>query len=223
MRHMWKAHQMSVYYSDDQVTLHHGDCREITAWLEADVLVTDPPYGMAYVSNSSKYGSSAPIAGDADAGIRDLVLGMWGSRPSLVFGTWRIARPAGARALIVWDKGDSPGMGDLKLPWGPSHEEVYVSGEGFVGKRTGSVIRNNTLPPSSGARPDHPTPKPIALMERLIEKCPPGVIADPFAGSGATLVAARNLGRRAIGVECEERYCEVIARRLVQDVLDFGQ
>lgn len=212
---------MKPYYDEDGITLYLGDCREVTAWLAADVLVTDPPYGMAYVSNSSKYGSTKPIAGDGDARIRDDALQLWGDRPALVFGTWRVPRPTGARALLVWDKGDSPGMGDLKLPWGPSHEEVYVLGDGFVGKRGPSVVRFPTLPPSASWRPDHPTPKPVALMESLIAKCPPGVIAEPFAGSGATLLAARAQGRRAIGVEVDEGYCRLIVDRLAQGDL-FG-
>jgi site-specific DNA-methyltransferase (adenine-specific) len=69
----------------------------------------------------------------------------------------------------------------------------------------------------------HPTPKPIPLMGNLIEKCPDGVIADPFAGSGATLIAARNLGRKTIGVELEEKYCEIIASRLANQTFDFSQ
>jgi site-specific DNA-methyltransferase (adenine-specific) len=202
------------YYADESVTLYHGDCREISAWLEADVLVTDPPYGMAYVSGWKPN----EIAGDRTLNIRDDALALWGDRPALVFGTWRVERPAATRALLVWDKGEWPGMGDLSLPWGPSHEEVYVLGSGFVGAREGTVVRTNRIPAS---RVDHPTPKPVSLMERLVQKCPPGVIADPFAGSGATLLAARAQGRRSIGVELEERYCEIIASRLAQGDL-FG-
>lgn len=115
------------YYADALVTLYHGDSHDVAEWLAADVLVTDPPYGMGYVSNASKYGSTVPIAGDGDVSLRNDILSAWGDRPALVFGTWR--------------------------------------------------------------------------------------------GSGSTLVAARNLGRAAIGVEIEERYCEVAARRLAQGVL----
>lgn len=224
------AHPPTPYYSDEFVTLYHGDCLEMTDWLEADSLVTDPPYGMGYVSNFSKRGPSAPIAGDADPNLRDTILHMWADhdpngndgelRPALVFGTWRVPRPANTRQIIVWDKGDSPGMGDLAIPWGPAHEEVYVIGVGFSGRRRANVYRVPTIGASSAERPNHPTPKPVSLMEQLVSYCP-GVIADPFAGSGATLLAAKYLGRRAVGVELEERYCEVIAKRLAQDTL-FG-
>lgn len=216
---------MSIYYQDEHVTLYHGDCLEITQWLDADVLVTDPPYGMAYISNASKYkGPSDAIANDDSVELRDLVLRLWGDRSALAFGTWKVARPQNVKQLIIWDKGDSPGMGDLTIPWGPSHEEIYVLGDssGFTGKRGGAVIRANTLSPSDNQRPDHPTPKPIGLMERLIEKTV-GTIADPFAGSGATLIAARNLGRKAIGVELEEKYCEIIAKRLSQQAFNFEE
>ena len=216
------------YYQDDAVTLYHGDCLEVTEWLAADVLVTDPPYGMAYDSRWVK-GRQRPIANDRDAAARDSALAQWGDRPALVFGTWRAPRPAKTKAVIVWDKTDGvgPGMGDLSAPFGTSHEEIYQLGTwkrpaGIP--RQGSVIRTAVVmgtPSGLVATVGHPTPKPVPLMERLVAAVPPGTIADPFAGSGSTLVAARNLGRAAIGVELEERYCEIAARRLAQDCLDL--
>ena len=142
--------------------------------------------------------------------------------PALIFGTWRAERPRDARTLLIWDKG-LVGMGALDLPWGPSHEEIYVLGTGFVGKRGKSVIHIQGLSANDPERFGHPTPKPVPLMETLIAHCPPGRIADPFAGSGSTLVAAKLLGRKAVGVELEEKYCEIAARRLSQGVLDFGE
>lgn len=214
------------YYQDELVTLYHGDCLEITEWLEADVLVTDPPYGMAYVSNMNRNKRNAklgrPVAADESVDARDRALNAWGTRPALVFGRWNCPRPASTRARLIWAKGPSAGMGDVSMPWGPAEEEIYVLGAGFAGKREPNVLSVQMLMSADRNRPDHPTPKPVPLMERLIEKCPPGVIADPFAGSGSTLIAARNLGRRAIGVELEERYCEIIASRLDQMCLDFG-
>lgn len=209
-----------AYYSDDSVVLIHGDCLELAdLWTCADVLVTDPPYGMAYDSGRVK-GRSTVIVGDGDTTIRESLLDLWLPRPALVFGTWRQPRPAGLRHVLIWDKGDDPGTGDLTMPWGNSHEEVYVFGKGFVGKRGPAVLRCPKPPVND--RDAHPTPKPAALMSALIAKCPPGTIADPFAGSGSTLVAAKALGRQSIGVEIDERYCEIAARRLSQDVLDFG-
>lgn len=211
---------VSPYYSDEHVTLYHGDCREITAWLDADVLVTDPPYGIGYQSGWKVW---KPIAGDNDPGVRDHVLNAWGGKPALVFGRWDAPRPAATRARLIWDKGNSAGMGDLKMPWGRSDEEIYVLGAGFIGRRGSNVIRSRVQSASDRDRPDHPTPKPVSLMELLIAKCPPGTISDPFTGSGSTLVAAKLLGRRAIGVEIEEKYCEIAARRLAQDALPFGE
>ena len=211
------------YYEDDLVILYHGDCLERPEWWTgADVLVTDPPYGMAYQSGWVRDRTNRAIAGDDTTGVRDAALHAWGNRPALIFGTWRAERPRDARTLLIWDKG-LVGMGALDLPWGPSHEEIYVLGTGFVGKRGKSVIHIQGLSSNDPERFGHPTPKPVPLMETLIAHCPPGCIADPFAGSGSTLVAAKLLGRKAVGVELEEKYCEIAARRLSQGVLDFGE
>lgn len=215
-----------IVYEDDDVLVIWGNCMDPTVmehWMRADVLVTDPPYGMSYVSNSSKYnGPSKAIAGDQDPELRDRVLAAWrmthkdNDGPAMMFGKWNVPRPSGVRQRLIWDKGDSPGMGDLSMPWGPGDEEIYVMGSGWTGPRTTNVLRQRTMSGSDRRRPNHPTPKPIALMEALIANAPEGVIADPFAGSGATVIAARNLGRKVIAVELESDYCEIIFRFLSQ-------
>ena len=202
---------MTPYYDEGGIVIYHGDCREMREWLAADVLVTDPPYGMRYESGWQ----ARRIANDEDTTARDAAVAVWGDRPALVFGRWDCPRPAKARLVITWDKGDWPGMGDLAPPWGPSTEEIYVLGAGFVGRRSGSVIRTDRMTGETL----HPNQKPVPLLGRLIEKCPPGVIADPFMGIGTTLRAAKDLGRNAIGIEIEERYCEIAAKRLSQQTL----
>lgn len=131
-------------------------------------------------------------------------------------------RPGGTKERLIWDKRPCGFMGDTKSPWGGTDEEIYVLGTGFVGKRTSNIIN---VPTTLGAdRPGHPTPKPVPLMEKLITACPEHwVIVDPFAGSGSTLRAAKNLGRKAIGFEIEEKYCEIAAQRLAQETLGIFQ
>lgn len=212
------------YYQDDRVTLYHGDCLEITEWLAADVLVTDPPYGIPGGRVGSHYGGRPQVHPDAgwdQIDTRDAALARWGERPRAVFGTPNAASPGHRGVPLIWDKGDSPGMGDPQWPFGPSYEVIWVGGQGWAGRRRSSILRAPRL--TSDAREvGHPTPKPVVLMEAVLQYAPPGTIADPFAGSGSTLVAAKALGRRAIGVELEEKYCEIAARRLSQEVLDLG-
>jgi DNA modification methylase len=219
---------VTPYYQDDLITLYLGSCLTITEWTSADVLITDPPYGVG--------GNLTTTTGthewDKTLDVRDQALAMFLSggargdeleRPYAMFASPR--RLDGAvpyRGLpLVWDKGESVGMGDTRFPWRPNYELIYVSGPGWTGRRTSSVLR---VPLSSKAatQEGHPTPKPVGLMRMLIEKAPPGVIADPFAGTGSTLVAAKQLGRTAIGVELDPVYAAHAVSRLAQDTLDLG-
>jgi DNA modification methylase len=209
---------MTPYYEKDGITIYHGDCREILPTVDAAVMVSDPPYGIAY--NSGHYGTlPRSIKGDKDTSARDGALQEWHPRPALIFGSWKIERPADTRMLLVWDTLGALGMGDLSLPWKPAHQEVYVIGSGFNGHRGSDVLRfANTQAQAANGRV-HPNEKPVKLLAALIAKCPEGTILDPFMGSGTTLVAAKNLGRKAIGIEIEEKYCEIAAKRLAQGVL----
>jgi len=210
------------FYQDSNVILFNCDClSNIGLWnIDNAVMVSDPPYGMKFQSHMRKDGPSDAIAGDESPELRDKILEAWGDiKPALVFGTWRVPRPTACKQLLIWNKtGVGPLMGNLDLPWGPCHEDVYVLGSGFVGKRVSNVLTFDGLTPGSKDRPNHPTPKPVSLMKDLISHCPPSlIVVDPFAGSGTTLVAAKALGRKAIGIELETKYCEVIVERLLKE------
>jgi site-specific DNA-methyltransferase (adenine-specific) len=222
---------LGPYYTDEFVTLYHGDCREVTAWLEADVLVTDPPYGIGWNrgTNSVRHSKPQPgILGDHDTSARDGALDLWGTlRPGVVFGSLHAPAPIGNRQTLIWRKPTDAGVYGSTMGWRRDVEAVFLIGT--WPRRTprwSSVLvsraRSVGNPSSAAGRTGHPHAKPLDLMEELINRAPLGVIADPFAGSGSTLVAAKQLGRNAIGVELDERYCEIAAKRLSQGVLDFG-
>jgi DNA modification methylase len=226
---VFRKGNVKPYYEDDLVTLYHGDCLEITEWLQADVLVTDPPYGVEWSERRGGYkgrGSYQPVPhavkGDSSTEARDAAMAAWKPKPAVVFGSWKSHRPDGVSKRLIWDKAGSH-PGPLNAAFYTADEEIYILGDGFrkSSPPQRSVIRTQEQRSAEVAKIGHPTPKPVGLMELLIGRCPPGAIADPFAGSGSTLVAARNLSRRAIGVELEEKYCELIAKRLSQQAFDL--
>jgi DNA modification methylase len=223
---------VTPYYEDAQVTLYHGDCLEETAWTEADVLVTDPPYGIAWSKGQWNKQHNperrAGIQNDADTSARDGVLRQWGSKPALVFGSLKAEYPSGWARMLVFEKPRNSGLIGNRMPWFTNWEPVFVCGQWPDQTPSSSAVVRTRAMSASGysgyaTKTGHPHTKPTDVMEALINVCPLGVVADPFAGSGSTLVAARNLGRKAIGVEIEERYCELIASRLAQACFDFGE
>jgi site-specific DNA-methyltransferase (adenine-specific) len=216
----------SAYWSDDLITLYLGDCRKVTEWLAADVLVTDPPYGIAWSGGALPNGGPAhgQIAGDGDLRARDDALTLWGDRIGAVFGDALLPRPEGSKQALIYGKPPNAGFLGARAGFRRDIELIYLLGPWPVQPPArSSIIRTaaRSLDPMA-KRHGHPHTKPVDVMETLIAACPPGVIADPFAGSGSTLVAARNLGRRAIGVEIDERYAERAAGRLSQGTLELA-
>jgi site-specific DNA-methyltransferase (adenine-specific) len=159
-----------------------------------------------------------------DSAVRDTVLEQWANRPAMVFGDLMLPPPVGVKHVLIYDKGACVGFTGAIAGFRRNAEAVYLLGKGWPSGLGGRSCIVSTLAPAAGrGRAGHPHTKPLDVMEQLITVCPAGVIADPCAGSGSTLLAAKRLGHKSIGVELEERYCEIAARRLDQNVLPFGE
>lgn len=212
------------YYQDDLVTLYHGDCREISEWLTADVLVTDPPYGRNWrqgkIKGKSGSKASAGIANDKDTTARDEALELWGDRKGIVFGDLMLPPPSLTKLVCVYYKQGDPAIGMRGAMGGVRRdcEAIYLTGKWPSGLGGRSSVFATSLQISSvngivRRNGGHPHTKPEDVMRDLLALCD-GAIADPFVGSGSTLVAAKALGRHAIGVELYEGYCRIAAARL---------
>jgi DNA modification methylase len=197
---------------DGRLVIYHGDCLEVLPSVDADVLLTDPPYGVKFEGKQTRHGiHQGGYIGEDSAEVGPSVV-----REALV----RVKRAGifpGNRNLHAYPKPDDIGCvycpsGAGMGPWG----FVCFHSVLFYGKRPGA-LRPSSMVSFATARPNgHPCPKPLAWMQWLVDltSTPDEVILDPFVGSGTTLEAARSRGRRAIGIEIEERYCEIAARRL---------
>lgn len=208
------------YYQDQAVTIYHGDCRDILPLLDpVDLVLTDPPYGMDYQSSRRiDIDRHAKIAGDSE-------FPMWifeELKPSNALFVWcrwdNLKTIPAPKSFIVWDKG-SHSMGDLNHEFGRQWEgcAFYPGPQHKFEFRPVDLIRAAKVPPLSLR---HPAEKPVAALTPLI-RSHAGLILDPFMGSGTTLRAAKDLGRKAIGIELEEKYCEIAAKRMKQEVFSF--
>lgn len=231
----------------DSCELWLGDSRKLVSDITDPVncIITDPPYGMDFVSNKGERADNAQYQRELD-GDEDLewAIGLFnevmaGLLPKLtdpgevyIFTAWHIldAWMPVVRALpdlelkqmLIWDKG-YPGLGDLAGNWGCGHEIIlYLKrGRRLVPKRRSGIIHVDKL---ASRKNVHPTEKPVTLIEHLIEMStdPGDLIVDPFAGSGSTIVAAQKLGRRGVGIEKDEGFHRSASARLSQPGLLLG-
>ena len=212
---------MKPYYEDDSVTIYHGDCREILPELSpVDVVVTDPPYGINYQSaRRTEHQRLGGIKGDDE--FPKFIFEIQFNVAMFVFMRWdNLSDVKKPKSFIAWDKG-CHSMGDLEHEFGRQWEGIafYPGPEHKFTKRPVDIIR---VPRVSPSKLVHPTEKPPECITPLIESHIGECVLDPFMGSGATLRAAKDLGRKAIGIELEEKYCEIAAKRMAQEVFDFG-
>lgn len=245
---------MSLYYSDENVTLYHGDSRAIAPTLTADAAIVDPPYGDTSLTWDTWPAGWVSKLPDVDS--------VW------CFGSMRMFldnahefTTAGFKygQEIVWEKHNGSGFHSDRFrrvhefavhfyrgQWADVHHDAqYVASDrketvrrkgrptpkGGADKGTytstdgGPSLMRSVIPVRSmHGRALHPTEKPVGILTPLIRySCPiGGTVLDMFAGSGSTLVAATQEGRKSIGIEIDEKYCEIAATRLSQGTLDLG-
>lgn len=205
---------MTPYYNEDGVTIYHGDCQELLSSLEFDVVATDPPYGIGankmQLGNRPKWRRLERGERDWDSGVPDLT-SLVADVPAVIWGGNHFVLPP-SRGWLVWDKkNEGMSFADCELAWTSLDMPIRK----ITHKWAGATAREDH------EERVHPTQKPVVVMRWCLGFLEPGIVLDPYAGSGSTLIAARDLGRPAVGIEIEERYCEMAALRLSQAVLEI--
>lgn len=225
---------MTPYYEQSGVTIYHGDCRDVMEQWEGlrtqsfDLLLTDPPYGIG-VAKTGRVGSGRRTKSNGFAVLDATDFGAvtWDgdtcsdviprlraiARHQIIFGGNYYDLPP-ARGWLVWDKAnEGTDFADCELAWTNLDKSVRK-----LTFRWNGMLQGAGVPKEPRL---HPTMKPEPVMRWALMQAPQDVktVLDPFMGSGTTLVAAKRLGRSCVGIEREERYCEIAARRLQQEAL----
>jgi DNA modification methylase len=217
-----EAGSVKPYYDDGKgIVLYHGDCRELLPGLRFDAIVTDAPYGVGieYGAFDDTPLSVRALAADIEPHLRAA------TRAAVFCGVpqmWLWPQP---KWVLCWSYAPAT---NAFSPWGYAQwQPILVYGsDPYLARGLGPrpSVLTYFPPPQTFVSTGHPCPKPLHVMTWTILRCTAeaDTILDPFAGSGTTLVSAKLEGRRAIGIEIEERYCEIAAKRLAQGVLDFS-
>lgn len=209
---------MKPYYQDSSVTIYHGDCREVLpALVDADLVLTDPPYNVGI-----DYGNGTNDKMGREEWLAWAEGWFWPclskSDTLLISGHGRLPYYALIEPwdwLLCWWKPAAMGRSPVGFN---NWEPVAMWGKGS--KAGCDFIKAAIIP--DGEIEGHPCPKPLLWAIGFIGLFPKAeMVLDPFAGSGTTLRAAKDLGRKSIGIEIEERYCEIAAKRMEQEVLPF--
>lgn len=221
-----ELHLPKPYYQDDAVTIYHGDCREILPLLpKVDLVLTDPPYLLEAKGGAlgRKRGYEESLAGMTN-GFDTSILSNFSDwmcfcAKDQLIELMRLASCGHRWMLLTWNKPDpTPLCNGNYLP-----DTEYIV-HSFTKLHGGYHDRSRFTVLRGGEKLFHPTGKPLELVGRLLRVgCSEGAtVLDPFMGSGTTLRAAKDFGRKAIGIEIEEKYCEIAAKRMSQEVFDFS-
>jgi DNA modification methylase len=205
------------FYERDGITIYHGDCRLILPLLGTfDLLMADPPYGIDVAKTGKVGGNNKGVARDYGASewdkevVEEWVMSLARSRcrKQIIFGGNYYALPP-CKGPLIWDKQNTGNFADGEMAWNNLGCALRIKRHLWNGMiRKGDESR------------DHPTQKPLEVIQwAIMQAGDVETILDPWAGSGTTGHAAKNLGKRAVLIEREERYCEIAVARLAQDVL----
>jgi DNA modification methylase len=212
---------MKPYYQDESVTIYNADCRDVLPTLDkVDLVLTDPPYGIGEAAGKNK--SRGEFAIPTDYGndswdeqpVDPVLLALVRSKgeTQIIFGGNYYDLPP-TSCWLIWDKENgATDFADAEMAWTNMKSAVRLFKYNWNGMWQGDMKNKE--------KRQHPTQKPMPVMRWCIEQSKTaGTILDPFMGSGTTLRAAKDLGRKAIGIELEEKYCEIAAKRMSQLVM----